>query len=152
MRKASKYRPPLEDVDLSGKVKLETLEEVLLEQKMNGWCTAKDLYQHSTLGAYLYQSEWRCISIRLLRYWRAGLLIRRRKGRRFKYRLSEKGENRLIYLWEKFGCLEVSKTWEMERLGKTQKELTEIRQEFAILILNRQNKRDKRKLKELLSN
>jgi hypothetical protein len=150
--KKIKYRLPLEDVDLSGKVKLETLEEVLLEQKVNGWCTAKDLYQHSTLGVYLYQSEWRCISMRLLRYWRAGLLIKKRKGRRFQYRLSEKGENRLIYLWEKFGCLKVSKTGEGDYHGKTQKELTEIRQEFTILILNRQNERDKRKLKELLTN
>ena len=75
------------DVDLSGKVKMETLEKVFLGEVTNGWCTAKDLFEYTILGAHLYQSEWRSISIRLLRYYRAGLLRRRRKGRRFEYRL-----------------------------------------------------------------
>ena len=125
--KQRKYPVPLDDVDLSGRIKMETLEEVFLEELIYGWCTAKDLFKYTVLGAEPYQSKWRCISIRLLRYHRSGLLTRRRKGRRFEYRLSEKGEDRLHYLWTRFNRLKPKPGWESKRrMGEIERELTEL--------------------------
>jgi hypothetical protein len=148
--KIRQYPIPLEDVDLSGRVKMETLEAVLLEQLSHDWCTPKRLNEETILGANLYQSEWRCISIRLLRYYRQGLLRRRRKGRTYEYQISEKGEDRLLYLWKKFKCLDPPIGWEFSgRLGRVHKELAEERRKLAISILEIQLERNKKLKKQL---
>ena len=134
------------DVDLSGRIKMETLEQVYLSQITEGWCSAPNL--HVVLGeGHLYRSGWRCISIRLLRYCRQGLLLRRRNGRRYEYRLSEKGEDRLLYLYEKFS---LRPGWEFRgNLGRIEKELAKTRRRITLKILESQNKRDEEKLREL---
>jgi hypothetical protein len=43
------------------------------------------------------------IQMRLTRYFRQGLLSRRRASRGFEYSLAKAGEDRLMYFWEKFG-------------------------------------------------
>jgi len=146
--KHRKYPIALDDVDLSGKIKMMTLEWVLLKQNIKGWCSVMDLYRNPIFRLdHFYLSGSRCISIRLLRYYRAGLLQRRRKGRIFEYRLSRKGEDRLLYLWEKLGCLKPPLNWESEgRLGIIEKELAEKRNFLAIQLLENQIQRQEKSL------
>jgi hypothetical protein len=136
--------------DLSGKVKMETLEAVLIEQTMNDWCSPKKLYEESILGIKILFSEWRCISIRLLRYYRQGLLRRRRKCRGYEYQLSDRGERRLVYFYRKFNCLQPPPGWEFNgRLGELDKELAEQRGKLAIQILEAQSERLKKRHEQL---
>ena len=67
--------------------------------------------------------------MRLLRYKRQGLLIRRKiRGRLTEYKLSQKGEDRLIYFWDKFKLLVPPPGWQsMGEEGRVGKELAEHR-------------------------
>jgi hypothetical protein len=126
--KGRKFPLPL-DPDLTGKVKMETLQFFAFSL---GWHSPKDAYADPFLEEPLYESEWRCLSIRLLRYYRQGLLRRRRRSRSFEYSITTKGEDRLIYLWEKLGYLDFDR-----KLTEPEKRLVEIRARKAISILKK---------------
>jgi len=111
MRQAGKrdreYPVPLEPLDLSGRIKAETLKTIFIEETLQpgGWCTAEDLLKDPVVGLRLYWSQRNAVSMELLRYYRQGLLLRRRRGRCYEYKLSEKGHDRLWYFWRKFGYI-----------------------------------------------
>lgn len=120
------YRTSLMEIDRSGKVKMETLETIYLVQSYKKWCTVEDVYQFlESLAAEPFASGRRGVSMRLLRYNRQGLLIRRKiRGRLTQYKLSQKGEDRLIYFWNKFKLLVPPPGWQfMGEEGRVEKEL-----------------------------
>lgn len=136
-----RYSPPMEDVDLSGAIKMMTLEDVLFRQLEEGWCSPYDLYENSR-SYNRYRLKSKCFSIRLLRYCRMGLLRRKRRNGIFVYTLSEKGEDRLLYLWKKLGCLDPPPDWENKgSSGEAGKKLAEIRLNYAINLLESKKKR-----------
>lgn len=138
------YRTSLVDSDRSGRVKMETLETVYLVQSFKKWCTAEDVLEF--LSTPPFDSGKRGVSMRLLRYKRQGLLIRRKwEGRLTEYKLSEKGEDRLIYFWKKFNLLEPALGWEdMGENGRVEKELADVRRSMCKKILNNQIERLKK--------
>ena len=141
------YRTSLSEIDRSGRVKMDTLETVYLVQSLEDWCTIEDVYQElECLAASPFESERRGVSMRLLRYKRQGLLIRRKIGCRLtEYKLSEKGEDRLIYFWKKFKLLEPRPGWQsMGEEGRLGKELADIRSSMHKEILSNQIERLKK--------
>jgi len=92
-------RLPDESRDISGRIKMHTLDDFELHP---GWRSPKQVADSMHLHDRLYRSKWRVHSIRLNRYCRIGLLDRRRRSRGYEYRLTEKGEHRLLYFWKKF--------------------------------------------------
>lgn len=150
VKRERKFPVPLEDVDLSGRIKMETLEEILYEQSEKGWCSSKYMYKNSFGIDHRYKSRSKCISIRFLRYYRAGLLKRQRRGRGFVYNLSEKGEDRLLYFWEKFRRLEPPSDWMMKgRLGELEKRLAEMRRRYQLELLETKLRRSEKVLRSL---
>ena len=126
-----KYPIPLMKIDRSGMIKLLTLENLIFE-----WKSAKELLNDSIFETYIYLSDWRCISMRLIRYYRQGLLRRKKVGHCYKYKLSIKGEERLYYLWNKFNLLSAPPGWElMGRIGEIQYQLARARGKLAIQML-----------------
>jgi hypothetical protein len=109
-----KYPVPNADVDLSGVVKEQTLEYFLLNP---GWHRTVEIRRDSYLTDIVSPEESRAIQMRLVRYTRQGLLERRKRTNGFEYQISMKGEDRLFYLWDKFGETRVdSNLTEQERL------------------------------------
>lgn len=51
----------------------------------------------------------KCAPMRLLRYARQGLLVRKRRGREYEYEITTRGEERLLHLWRTKGLLDVGK-------------------------------------------
>jgi hypothetical protein len=80
-------------------------------------------------GASPFESGRRGISMRLIRYKRQGLLIRRKIGGRLtEFKLSQKGEDRLIYFWKNFKLLEPPHGWQfMGEEGRIGKNLADVR-------------------------
>jgi len=129
--RARKYPIPLMKIDRSGMIKLLTLETLIFE-----WKSAKELLNDSIFETYIYLSDWRCLSMRLLRYYRQGLLQRKKVGHCYKYKLSIKGEDRLYYLWNKFNLLSPPPDWELKgRIGEIQYQLARARGKLAIQML-----------------
>lgn len=140
------YRISLEGIDRSGRVKMDTLEIVYLVQSYKGWCTAEDAYRElAYFAASPFASGRRGVSMRLLRYKRQGLLIRIKiEGRLTEYKLSQKGEDRLIYFWKKFSLLSPPSGWQfMGEEGRDGKELAYQRFLLYKEILSKQIKRIK---------
>lgn len=126
-----RYSRPIIDVDRSGMIKLSTLQSLIFE-----WKSAKELGKNPLFLSNPYRSGWRCLSIRLLRYTREGLLQRRRVGRCYEYKISLKGEDRLCYLWDKFGSLSPPPDWRSNgRLGEIQYELAQARRKLEVRML-----------------
>lgn len=103
-KKNRKFPQPLMHVDKSGIIKVKTLEFFVFDYT-HDWKSAKEFSKDPVFEAYLYCSGWRCLSIRLQRYWRQGLIDRKRFGRCYKYKLAFKGEQRLCHQWKKLGLL-----------------------------------------------
>lgn len=140
-------RTSLMDVDRSGRVKMDTLETVYLVQSFKDWCTVEDVYlELEYVAASPFESGRRGVSMRLLRYKRQGLLIRRKIGGRLtEYKLSQKGENRLIYFWKKFNLLDPLPEWQfMGEEGRLGKELADERILLCNEILSNQIERLKK--------
>ena len=128
--KDSIYRISLEGIDRSGRVKFYTLETIYMVQIVKGWCHADDAYDRlDEIAVVPFESGRRGVSMRLLRYKRQGLLIRRKiRGRLTEYMLSQKGENRLIYFWKKFKLLEPPLGWQSRgKVGINNKKLAKLR-------------------------
>jgi hypothetical protein len=88
-------------VDRSGRIKQHTLESFLLH---SGWHKPNELVDDPALGVmWEPAASSRKIQMRLTRYTRQGLLSRRKARRGYEYSLARGGENRLMYLWQKFG-------------------------------------------------
>lgn len=132
------------DIDRSGRVKMDTLEIVYLVQSVEDWCTVEDVYQElEEMATSPFESGRRGVSMRLLRYKRQGLLIRRKIGGRLtEYKLSQKGEDRLIYFWKKFKLLKPPTGWQsMGEGGIIRKKLADERFSLYQEILSSQIKR-----------
>ena len=132
------------DVDRSGRVKMETLEIIYRVQSLKKWCSVYDVFwELEYMGASPVESGRRGVSMRLLRYKRQGLLIRMKiRGKSTKYKLSQKGEDRLTYFWEKFELLDPPPGWEsMGEEGRLRKELADERFLISDKILSNQIKR-----------
>lgn len=56
--------------------------------------------------------DQRAVQMRLMRYARQGILQKRKSesGKGFEYRITERGEQRLYYLYEKFGDFDVTRS------------------------------------------
>jgi hypothetical protein len=96
--------------DRRGNIKLETLIYFFIIKK--DWVSAKDLLNDSTVQVYMPDIEAlysdsplneKCLSMRLLRLHKQGLLDRIRRGHKFLYKLTTKGEDRAVYLNRKLG-------------------------------------------------
>jgi hypothetical protein len=123
---------------------METLESIFLVQRVKGWCTVNDLYRDlEDLAASPFESGRRGVSMRMLRYRRDGLLIRiKTRGRLTEYKLSERGENRLMYFWRKFGLLTPPPEWQrMGEKGRIAKELADLRMSLFKEITQKQIER-----------
>jgi hypothetical protein len=141
------YRTSLMDVDRSCRVKMETLESIYLVQSFKDWCTVEDVYRElEYVAASPFESGRRGVSMRMLRYKRQGLLIRRKIGSRLtEYKLSQKGEDRLIYFWKKFNLLDPPLGWQfMGEEGRLGKELADERNLLYKEILSNQIERLKK--------
>jgi hypothetical protein len=92
-------------IDRSGRIKQRTLEFFLI---FPGWHKPSELTSDPYLEV-IYESPGisRKIQMRLTRYYRQGLLSRRRAPRGFEYSIAKAGEDRLRYFWEKFGESEI---------------------------------------------
>ena len=124
------YRTSLMPIDRSGNVKMDTLESIFLVQQVKGWCTVNELHRDlEDMAASPFESGRRGVSMRMLRYRRDGLLIRVKIGGRLtEYKLSERGEDRLIHFWRKFGLLTPPPEWQlMGEKGRIAKELADLR-------------------------
>jgi len=95
-----KFPVAQKDADPPGLAKKDTLEFFLINP---GWHPPSDLKDDPVLGSLLPPEESRAIQMRLMRYVRQGILIRRKASRGFEYKLTLKGEDRVFYLWDKFG-------------------------------------------------
>ena len=74
-------------MDLSVRVKMETLEDILLwEFEYSNRCSAKNLCEDIILNEVLL--KWKRFSIRLLRYYRMELFRIKEGSRKYVYRLS----------------------------------------------------------------
>jgi len=90
-------RKPMRKPDRSGKIKMQTLQHM----ELNPWCSALEMSRDPIFSVPSYSPVEKLLSIRLMRYYREGLLQRRRRKRGFEYHLTGKGEDRLIFLWHK---------------------------------------------------
>ncbi|HYB75714.1 MAG TPA: hypothetical protein VEC08_02025 [Nitrososphaerales archaeon] len=121
--KSKRYPYPSYDVDLTGFVKIRTLEFFVMNQ---GWHTPERFQREVALGKWedLYPLS-RAVEMRFLRYTRSDLLERRKTGRRYEYTITRKGEQRWIYLLKKRGLLdpERAKTLQEKNLVSTRREV-----------------------------
>ena len=108
------------------------LKEIVLETFRIEWHDAIYFSQRN-LELVLYPSDLSRVSMRLLRYYRQGLLARRRKFHRFEYILTSKGKYRLLYLWEKLGMLKIP-PWDDE-----EPELSQVKTDYAKMMIKLAN-------------
>jgi hypothetical protein len=88
------------DSEEEGAIKMDTLEYFV---GFPGWHGPAELKDNPVLADSLLLKGSRAIQMRLLRYSKQGLLSRRRAPRGYEYMITMKGEDRLFYLWNKFG-------------------------------------------------
>jgi hypothetical protein len=99
------------DVDRSGRVKADTLEFFLI----NPGCHSVKTLNSDPILCNPYTPEVDSyLQMRLLRYTRDGLLKRQKVSRRYKYIITERGEDRLFYLWKKLGYLNTDENLSQE--------------------------------------
>jgi hypothetical protein len=101
--KSFPYLPPF--VDRTGKAKRDTLEYFLFHP---GRHTPQERNADPYLGGADEIGE-AAIQMRLLRYVGMGLLAREKVSRAWEYALTVRGEDRLLWLWNKFGVEEPPK-------------------------------------------
>lgn len=125
------YRVSRVPPDATGRVKVDTLEFFVFH---DGWHPIKELLQDPVLAApYSQDRTSRAIHMRLARYAHRGLLVRRWTSGEYEYAITAKGEDRIIYLWEK-----LSYTDTMRTLTEVEKPLVERRLEKTIEIARKQ--------------
>lgn len=84
--------------------KLQTLEYFVVTP---GWHSAEEVQNDSLASRWEGAApESRSVKMRLLRYSRMGLLAKTKVGRRWKYRVTTRGEERLLHLWRAGGLLD----------------------------------------------
>jgi hypothetical protein len=103
-RKARKYPFSPFLTDLTGAVLLRTLEHFAFSGK---WETKKQFLKDQAVTAWENPAPGTRINVRLMRYSRNGLLLRRRTNARYEYeyRLAPKGFRRYVYLLNMKGLL-----------------------------------------------
>jgi DNA-binding transcriptional ArsR family regulator len=126
--------PFLEGLTVSRQVALKIQ---ILEQLYDTWRTVREVYS-TVLGEAVNGSGHRSLSVRLLRYFKAGLLLRRRNGKLYEYTLSEEGCRSLVSLWKEYALLTPPLRWHLRgEPGRREKERTDQRRRIAIDILER---------------
>ena len=109
----------------------------ILEQLYGSWRTVKGVYR-TVQGVEANESGHRSLSVRCLRYYKAGLLRRRRRGTRYEYTLSERGCRSLVSLWRENALLTSPRRRQLHgEPGRREKERTARRRRIAIDILER---------------
>lgn len=84
--------------------KLQTLEYFVVTP---GWHSAEEVRNDSLASGWEGAApESRSVKMRLMRYSRMGLLAKMKKGRRFDYRVTTRGQERLLHLWRARGLLD----------------------------------------------
>lgn len=125
------YRVSRVPPDTSGRVKVDTLEFFVFH---DGWHPINELLQDPVLAApYSLDRNSRAIHVRLARYAHRGLLVRRWRSGEYEYAITTKGEDRIIYLWDKLGYTDTMRT-----LTEDEKQLMELRLEKTIEIARKQ--------------
>ena len=81
-----------------------TLRLRILEQLYGTWLTAREVYD-AVLSEDANVSGPHSLSVRFLRYFKSGLLLRRRRGTRYEYTLSEEGCRSLVSWWKEYALL-----------------------------------------------
>lgn len=111
------------DSPKANEAKMLTLEFFLV---FPGWHTAKELIRDPVVGSiYSADGTTRAVQMRLMRYSSMGLLERQREQGEYRYAITSKGEDRLFFLWGKYGHLDTKKEglsaeemdWMMGRLS-----------------------------------
>ena len=102
LKSSRRFPVPRVDVDRTGATKSRTLEFFVL---YTGWNSAREFCLSPVAGEPLGIEFTKSVEMRLLRYERAGLLRRRRRKRGYEYSISMRGEERLVFLWERLGLL-----------------------------------------------
>ena len=92
-------------VDKTGRVKRDTLEYFLIHPGLH---TPQELNADPYLGS-ADETREAALQMRLLRYVAMGLLTREKVSRAWGYALTMRGEDRLLWLWDKFGVEEPPK-------------------------------------------
>ena len=114
-----------------------TLRLRILEQLYGTWLTAREVYD-AVLSEDANVSGPHSLSVRFLRYFKSGLLLRRRRGTRYEYTLSEKGCRSLVNLWKEYTLLTPPRGRQLHGdPGRREKERTDRRRRIAIDILER---------------
>jgi hypothetical protein len=131
--------------DLSGKLKMRTREFFVFNV---GWHAPKELCDHPILGNPLYDSGWRCLSVRLSRYYRSGLLWRRRRDRHYEYHITERGVERLIHCWKRFGSFDIRDSVD-ERLVCERRKLAGMKLRISMAFDEYQLEKANKKMEEL---
>jgi hypothetical protein len=126
-----------EPIDRTGSIKAGTLEFFIMNP---GPHKALELYTAPLLASPIMQVGKKSIEVRLLQYYRAGLLRRRREKRAYLYSITTEGEARLMYLWERLGYLDPVKA-----RSDDEKELVKQRVKVCISLIDGQlNKLEQR--------
>ena len=86
--------------------------------------------------------------MRLMRYHRDGLLARKRRGKRFEYQITVKGEERLMYLWKKHGSYEVNKNLSPKE-ANVKKKMAELRLKKGIYLLEKHMSKTQKDLSKI---
>jgi hypothetical protein len=106
-KRERRYPFPGFEPDRSGEVAALTLKYFVTHPTSH---TATELTKDPILGNMLARDRGdRALRVRLLRYSRQGLLLRKRERREYHYEITKFGENRLIHLWERAGLLDPAK-------------------------------------------
>jgi hypothetical protein len=109
----------------------------ILEQLYGSWRTVREVYR-TLHGEAANGSEHRSLSVRLLRYFKAGTLLRRRRRTRYEYTLSEQGCRSLVSLWKEHALLTPSRRRQLHgEPSRREKERAAQRRRIAIDILER---------------
>ncbi|MGD1055356.1 MAG: hypothetical protein ABR867_04655 [Nitrososphaerales archaeon] len=118
-----RYQPPWE-------TKARTLEFYVLHE---GWHRPKELIENALAGEReSLPPERSSVKVRHLRYFRLGLLERRRARRGFEYTITTRGEKRLLHLWKSRGYLDPARA-----VTPLEREKLIYRKEVAILLLEK---------------
>ena len=101
--RVNKYRVPAFKATQSGAVKMRFLEHFA---STPGAHSARDVSSDPQASDGRPGSSARMSAkVQLLRYYRAGLLERERRGRAYYYTITTRGEKRLIHMWRARGLL-----------------------------------------------
>jgi hypothetical protein len=107
----------------------------------SGWHKPKELIENPHAGERPgLPPDASLVKVRLLRYWRMGLLDRRKSGKGYEYSISERGEGYLLHVFETKGLLD-----SRESMTEPERQLLRVRRELYEILNERFIKRRRRR-------